>query len=150
VILISVVFIAGEIFGGILANSIAIISDAIHLVSDTIGFFFSFLFLYLSKLKANERMTFGYHRMELLGAIFNIIIIWILIFYVVFESTQRIIEKQFVSKPFIMLISAGAGLLINIGMYKVLHGGASHSHGLLSDGCAGHGHGHEHGHQHGH
>lgn len=53
-------------------------------------------------------------------------------------------------KPFIMLISAGAGLLINIGMYKVLHGGASHSHGLLSDGCAGHGHEHGHDHEHGH
>lgn len=47
----------------------------------------------------------------------------------------------------IMLITAGGGLLINIVMYKVLHGGANHSHGLLSDGC-GHDHG-EHGHDHG-
>jgi solute carrier family 30 (zinc transporter), member 2 len=84
VILISVVFIAGELIAGIISNSIAIISDAIHLISDTIGFFTSFLFLYLSKWRPTEKMTFGYHRMELLGAIANIFIIWILIFFVVY------------------------------------------------------------------
>jgi solute carrier family 30 (zinc transporter), member 2 len=84
VILISVVFIAGELIAGIISHSIAIISDAIHLISDTIGFFTSFLFLYLSKWRPTEKMTFGYHRMELLGAIANIFIIWILIFFVVY------------------------------------------------------------------
>ena len=39
-----------------------------------------------------------------------------------------------------MLIVAVAGLFVNIAMYKVLHGGATHSHGLLSDSCSGHDH----------
>ena len=81
---------------GVISNSIAIISDAIHLISDLVGFLFSFLFLYLSKWPPNQKMTFGYHRMELLGAISNIFIIWILIFFVVYESTNRIIAKEFV------------------------------------------------------
>lgn len=34
-----------------------------------------------------------------------------------------------------MLITAGAGLVVNIVMYKILHGGGSHSHGLLADSC---------------
>lgn len=92
-ILISFVFIAAEVVAGIIAHSIAIISDAIHLVSDTVGFVFSFLFLYLSKWPPTQKMSFGYHRMELLGAISNIFIIWILIFFVMYESTQRIINK---------------------------------------------------------
>jgi len=45
-----------------------------------------------------------------------------------------------------MLITAGGGLIVNIVMYKVLHNGSNHSHGLLSDGC-GHDHG-DHGHGH--
>ena len=43
----------------------------------------------------------------------------------------------------IMLITAGGGLIVNIVMYKILHNGSNHSHGLLSEGCA-----HEHAHQH--
>ena len=135
VILISVVFIGGEIFAGLLANSIAIISDAIHLVSDLVSFVFSFLFLYLSKKPPTIKMSFGYHRMELLGALSNLFVIYILLFYVVYEATLRIMDKEFVEKPFVMLITAGAGLLVNIIMYKVLHGAGSHGHGLMSDPC---------------
>ena len=81
--------------------------------------------------------------MELLGAIANIFIIWVLIFFVLYESTNRIIDKEFVEEPMIMLITAGGGLIVNIVMYKILHNGSNHSHGLLSEGCA-----HEHAHQH--
>lgn len=49
VIFIAGIFIALEIIGGTIAKSIAIISDAIHLISDLLGFIFSFIFLYLSK-----------------------------------------------------------------------------------------------------
>ena len=93
VILISIVFIGGEIFAGLLANSIAIISDAIHLVSDLLSFIFSFLFLYLSKKPPTSQMSFGYHRMELLGALSNLFVIYILLFYVVYEATLRILDQ---------------------------------------------------------
>ena len=124
-----------------LANSIAIISDAIHLVSDLVSFIFSFLFLYLSKKPPTNKMTFGYHRMELLGALSNLFVIYILLFYVVYEASFRIVDQEFVEKPFIMLCTAGAGLLVNIVMYKILHGAGSHGHGLLADACD---HDHEH------
>lgn len=150
VIVISVIFIGGEVVAGIIADSIAIISDAVHLVSDLIAFIFSFLFLYLSKKPPTPKMTFGFHRMELLGALANIFIIWFLIIFVMYESTLRIIDKDFVQKPFVMLIAAGAGFLVNVLMYKILHGGASHSHGLLSEPCDGHDHAHGHGHDHAH
>ena len=85
-------------------------------------------------------MTFGYHRMELLGALSNLFIIWVLILFVVFEAAQRIIDREHVEKPFVMFITACGGLIVNIVMYKVLHGAESHGHGLLADGCA-----HDHG-----
>ena len=50
-----------------------------------------------------------------------------------YESTFRIIDKEYVEKPIVMLIAAGADLIVNIAIYKVLHGGLEHSHGLLTN-----------------
>ena len=80
-------------------------------------------------------MTFGYHRMELMGALGNLFIIWGLAFFLIYEATLRIINKEFVKEPLAMLIVAAAGLPINIIMYFVLHSGGSHSHGLMSESC---------------
>ena len=93
VIIISFAFIGGEVAAGVISNSIAIIADAIHLITDLVGFVFSFLFLYLSKKKPTSKMTFGYHRMELLGALSNLFIIYVLLLFIVTEATERIIEK---------------------------------------------------------
>jgi Co/Zn/Cd efflux system component len=71
--------------------------------------------------------------MELLGTIANIFIIWILILFVAYESTLRIINKEFVEDPMIMLITSVGGFFINLVMYKVLQNGAHHSCGLLSN-----------------
>lgn len=68
-------------------------------------------------------MTFGYHRMELLGALGNLFIIWALAIFLIYEATMRIINKEFVKEPKVMLIVAAIGLPINIVMYFVLHGG---------------------------
>lgn len=63
VILLSLSFVAAEIVAGVIADSISIISDAIHLVCDVLGYFSSFLFLHLSRMPPNRVMNFGYHRM---------------------------------------------------------------------------------------
>lgn len=138
VIFIASIFIALEIIGGTMAHSIAIMSDAIHLVSDVLGFAFSFIFLYLSKKGMNEKISFGYHRMELIGALANIFIIWFMVIFIIYGATERIINKEFVERPAIMLITSIAGVLINVILYNILHGGDEHSHGLLS------GHDHDH------
>ena len=80
-------------------------------------------------------MSFGYHRMEVLGALGNLFIIWALALFLIYEATKRIINKQFVKEPIVMLIVAGVGLPVNIIMYFILHSGSSHSHGLMSDEC---------------
>jgi cation diffusion facilitator family transporter len=92
-------------------------------VSDLVGFIFSFVFLYLSKKAMDERVSFGYHRMELLGALANLFIVWLLVIFVIYEATQRIFNRDFVQNPTVMLITAIAGLAVNVLMYMVLHGG---------------------------
>lgn len=149
VIVLSLSFVATEIVAGVIAHSISIISDAIHLICDVLGYFSSFIFLYLSRKPPSKAMTFGYHRMELLGALSNIFIVWTLILFVIFESTHRIVNKEFVEKPLVMIVAATADLLVNIGIYKILHQGPTHSHGLLGNPCQ-HGHHHHDHHHHAH
>lgn len=134
VIGISIVFIAGEFIGGYISHSISVISDAFHLVTDLIGFSVSFIFISFSRKDPTEKMSFGYHRMELIGALGNLFIIWILAIFMIYEATLRVIDKEFVEEPLAMLIVGVAGLAVNIIMYFVLHSG-SHSHGLMADSC---------------
>lgn len=91
VIAISFVFIAGEFVGGYISGSISVISDAFHLVTDLIGFVVSFVFIYISRRDPTEKMSFGYHRMELIGALGNLFIIWFLAIFMIYEATIRII-----------------------------------------------------------
>lgn len=93
VIIISFVFITGEFVGGYISGSISVISDAFHLLTDLLGFIVSFVFLWFAKKKPDERMSFGYHRMEVNGALGNLFIIWALAIFLIYEATLRIIEK---------------------------------------------------------
>ena len=79
-------------------------------------------------------MSFDFHRMEIIGALGNLFIIWFLAIFMIYEATTRIIEKEFVAEPLAMLIVGIGGLAINIIMYFVLHSG-SHSHSLMSEPC---------------
>lgn len=58
-----------ELIGGYLAGSLAVMTDAAHLFSDFVGFAVSLLSMWISKRPATHRMTFGYYRAEVLGAL---------------------------------------------------------------------------------
>jgi zinc transporter 2 len=79
--------------GGYISGSIAVISDAFHLVTDLIGFGISFFFIYFSRKEPTEKMSFGFHRMEIIGALANLFIIWFLAIFMIYEATDRIIHK---------------------------------------------------------
>ena len=131
VIFISLVLIGAEVTAAVLSHSIAVISCAVQVATDLIAFLFSLLFLYLSRTTPNIRMTFGYHRLELFGGLFNLFVVWVLILYVVYESILRILNKEYVEKPLIMLIGAGAGFLVNLLIYRVLYVGKREDYNLV-------------------
>eukprot|EP01007_Sphenomonas_quadrangularis_P003164 NODE_582_length_1336_cov_223.542347_g455_i0.p1 GENE.NODE_582_length_1336_cov_223.542347_g455_i0~~NODE_582_length_1336_cov_223.542347_g455_i0.p1 ORF type:complete len:398 (+),score=112.53 NODE_582_length_1336_cov_223.542347_g455_i0:42-1235(+) len=150
-----VLFMLAEITGGIISNSLAILTDAAHLLSDVAAFCVSMLAVYLTSLEPSDRLTYGWHRAEILGALLSILIIWVLTGCLVFEATRRaivIIAAHMAGQPppivvngKVMLIIASLGILVNITMLVLLgHGGAGghgHSHGGDS-GSGGHGHSH--------
>lgn len=67
-------FLITELVGGYISNSLSIMTDAAHLLSDIVSFGLSLFAVYLSKKRATKRFTFGYQRAEILGAICKFII----------------------------------------------------------------------------
>jgi zinc transporter 2 len=87
-------FMCGEIVGGYLSGSIAIMTDAAHMLSDVAGFIISFVAVYLGRKPSNNFLSYGFHRAEILGALASILIIWGLIVWLVVEAVKRIIDTS--------------------------------------------------------
>eukprot|EP00826_Nyctotherus_ovalis_P007559 TRINITY_DN1190_c0_g1_i1.p1 TRINITY_DN1190_c0_g1~~TRINITY_DN1190_c0_g1_i1.p1 ORF type:complete len:142 (+),score=34.91 TRINITY_DN1190_c0_g1_i1:105-530(+) len=75
-IIVCAIFMTVEFIGGLLANSIAIMSDAAHMLSDFSGFAISLFAIWMSQRPASGLMSFGYYRAEIIGALCSVIIIW--------------------------------------------------------------------------
>ena len=70
-----VFFMVVEIVGGFIANSLAIMTDAAHMLSDLSGFVISIAAIYISRRPSSQEMSYGYFRAEILGALFSLSII---------------------------------------------------------------------------
>jgi Co/Zn/Cd efflux system component len=119
--LICIFFMGIEIAGGIMSDSLAILSDAAHMLSDFSGFAISLISIYISKRKPTDKMSFGYHRAEVIGALCSVLIIWVLTAWLVYEGIERIVSKHHEIVGTIMLIVAIIGLICNILMGQILH-----------------------------
>ena len=129
----------GKFVGGIIANSLAILTDAAHMFSDLTGFIISLISLFIARKPANTAMSYGYHRAEVIGAMASVILIWGLTAWLVTEATERIVKMDYTINGLVMLITAVLGLLTNLLMFNILHsGGHGHSHGGHE--CPSHGH----------
>jgi len=145
-------FMCIELVGGYLSGSLAIMTDAAHLLSDLISFMISLLSLTMASKNPTSNMTFGYHRAEILGALISVFLIWGLTVVLVYESIHRIINPDLIEvHGGMMLVVAIIGFVVNIimGLVLLLSGeGHNHSHGGLPSSSS-HGHSHEdHGHSH--
>ncbi|KAG5677589.1 hypothetical protein PVAND_007338 [Polypedilum vanderplanki] len=122
-------FMLVEIVGGILSNSLAIATDAAHLLADLASFMISLLALYIAQRKSTKRMSFGFHRAEVIGALISVLMIWVVTAILFYMAILRTIHLDFELNSGIMLISSGFGILVNIVMGCTLHDHHGHSHG---------------------
>ena len=112
-------FMVIEFICGYLAGSLAIMSDATHLLSDLAGFLISLFSLIVAMKPADRNFTFGYHRFEVLGALASILIIWGLTVWLLMAAIWRIQHPNPIV-GFLMVCIAAGGLLFNIIMNRVL------------------------------
>lgn len=139
-----------ELIGGYYAGSLAIMSDAAHLLSDLAGLLISLLAVSVARIPASEVMSFGFARAEVLGAFVSLIFIWCLTAVLVVSAIDRLFSPQPVHGP-LMLLLGGIGLLVNIALGLVLgHSHHGHSHGDSHEHSHEHSDGHSHEHSHDH
>ena len=113
VTVLSAVFMTIEIVGGVAAHSIAIISDAAHLCSDVLGLALSVFALAIAQRNANDQFSYGYHRVEVLGALISILSIWIMALLLIYEATMRFWDPPEIGGK-IMFGTAILSLIFNI------------------------------------
>jgi len=101
-----------EFVGGLLSNSLALLSDAVHNLNDTISLGISLIARKLSKKKANRDKTFGYKRAEIIGAFINLITLLLVALFLIKEGIERFFEPQPID-GFTMFWVAVIGLLGN-------------------------------------
>ena len=123
--LVLVIMIA-EIIGGILSNSLALMSDAGHMLTDALALGLSLFAVSLARRPATPTRTYGYHRAEIMAALANGTLLILISVFIFYEAYRRFFETPVVKSP-LMLIVAGIGLVANlIGMF-LLKKGSRHS-----------------------
>jgi cobalt-zinc-cadmium efflux system protein len=115
-------FAAVELVGGWWSGSLALMGDAGHMVTDTLALAMGAIAARLSQAPPSRRHTFGLQRAEVLGALLNALFMLAVVAWIAYEAVQRVMTPVTVDGPVVMAIAA-AGLVINLLVLRVLHGG---------------------------
>ncbi|XP_071432834.1 proton-coupled zinc antiporter SLC30A2 [Pithys albifrons albifrons] len=131
---ICLVFMVGEAVGGYLAHSLAILTDAAHLLTDFASIMISLFALWVSSRPPTKTMNFGWHRAEILGALLSVLSIWVVTGVLVYLAAQRLLSGDYNIEGGVMLITSACAVAVNIVMGVALHQtGHGHSHGAAGE-----------------
>ncbi len=115
-------FMVAEVIGGILSNSLALLADAGHMLTDTVSLLLAWLAARLSRRPADQLRSYGYHRLQVLAAFLNGVAFIVIVIWIGYEAIQRLLDPPQVH-ALIMLPIAILGLLVNIAAFVILHSG---------------------------
>lgn len=121
-----VVYLVAEVVGGYLANSLALLADAGHMLSDVGALGLSLFAIWVARRPATDRRTFGYFRTEILAALANAATLISISVYIFYEAWVRLRAPQPVEGLLVVWIAIG-GLLVNGIGAAALHSGREHS-----------------------
>ncbi len=102
-----------ELLGGFFANSLALLSDAGHVVTDLFALGLAWFATVQAERPANAQKTFGYHRVGILAALANAVTLILVAVAICWSAAQRFQHPEPV-QPFIMFVSSGIGIAINL------------------------------------
>ena len=115
-----------ELVGGLTANSLALLADAGHLLTDAAAICLALFAMWISGRPASIQRTFGFQRTEILAALLNALSLWLISAWVFFEASQRFGDTPSVQGVITLGVGAG-GLLVNLIVAWVLHRSAGES-----------------------
>lgn len=118
-LLITAAYMFAEVIGGLFFNSLALLADAGHMLSDAMALGLSWMALRIGKRSPTDKHTFGFKRTEILVALFNGLALWAIAGVIVYEAVHRFLSPSPVAGGG-MLAVAGVGLIINLVMAALL------------------------------
>jgi solute carrier family 30 (zinc transporter), member 2 len=127
VLCIIVFFMVLELWGHWRTNSLSLLADSLHLLVDVLGFVVSLVSLGWAKKGPNDRMTFGYHRVEVIGSLLSIMLIWVAVGYLVVESVHKYIHPAEIDGRMFFTIAV-VGFFVNCVCIYILHHDDYHQH----------------------
>jgi cobalt-zinc-cadmium efflux system protein len=123
---ISCLYFFAELIAGFLTNSLALLSDAGHMLSDVGAMSLSLFAFRMAQRPATEQSTYGFHRVEILAALFNGLTLWLIVGMIFAAAYGRFFEPPVV-ESFGMMIVAIIGLIVNVTAAAILHRGHRHN-----------------------
>ena len=104
-IILNLIITLAELIGGILSNSLALLSDALHNFSDTASLGITFAANKIGKKEADQYRTFGYKRAEIIGAFINLIVLVLISIYLINESVHRFFDPEPINGPIMFVVA---------------------------------------------
>ena len=123
---ITLVYFIVEVIVGFMSNSLALLSDAAHMLTDVAGQALALFAIWMASKLRNSKKTYGYLRTEIFSALINAIVLIFISGYILYEAWQRFQDPPKVA-GFSMLIVASIGLIINLISMKILKSGSEES-----------------------
>ncbi|MBS7626634.1 cation transporter [Candidatus Bathyarchaeota archaeon] len=111
-LIVTVIFFIIELAGGYLLNSLALITDAWHMLNDALALTFALVASWIASRPINASKTYGYYRVEILAAFLNGVFLWVLVTFIIYEAVQRI-QSPIEVNTLGMLSIAVMGLVAN-------------------------------------
>ncbi len=109
----TMLILVAELVGGFVANSLALLSDAGHVVTDIFALGLAWFAVVQAERPPNARKTFGYHRVGILAALANAVTLILIAVVILWEAVQRFQHPEPV-QPLVMFLSATIGIAINL------------------------------------
>lgn len=112
-------FLIVEVIAGFLTQSLALLSDAAHMFTDAAALAIALVAIKIGQKPADNKRTFGYQRFEILAALFNALMLFVVAIYILFEAYQRLSHPPEIQSLGMMSV-ATLGLIINLISMKIL------------------------------
>jgi cobalt-zinc-cadmium efflux system protein len=119
-------YLIAEVVGGFLTHSLALLSDAGHMLSDVGALVLALFALWFAQRPADPRKTYGYYRVEILAALLNGLTLLLLSVWIIVEAIARLRQPPEVAGLGLLVVSIG-GLIVNLVSAYLLHHGHTHS-----------------------
>ncbi|HEX8729724.1 MAG TPA: cation diffusion facilitator family transporter [Ktedonobacterales bacterium] len=104
---------AVELVGGLLSHSLALLSDAGHVLTDIVALGLAWFAAVQAERPANARKTFGYHRTGILAALVNAVTLIVIVLVIAIEAVRRLQQPEPVT-PWLMFVAASVGIVVNL------------------------------------